>query len=55
MNKTVVLYGISALSLLALADYYPRLATLFALLLILGVLAEHGADYAGLLDKGQGK
>lgn len=53
MNKTFFLYAISALTILALANFYPRIAALFVGLLILGVLAEHGDEYAKLLDSAQ--
>lgn len=55
MNKTVLLYSISGLSVLALADIYPKLAMFLVGLLIVGVLAVHGDDYAALLNSAQGK
>ena len=53
-NKTVFLYAISALLVIALAGVYPRLAMVFVGLLILGVIVEHGADYAAMLNALQG-
>jgi hypothetical protein len=54
MNKTVFLYAISAISLLALANFYPKIASFLVAILILGVLAQHGDEYAKLLDSMQG-
>lgn len=54
-NKTFFLYAVSALAVLALADLYPKLAMFFVGLLILGVLAEHGSEYAAMLNAAQGK
>lgn len=53
-NKTFFLYAVSSIAVLALAAFYPRIAALLVGLLILGVLAQHGADYAKLLDSANG-
>lgn len=53
-NKTFLLYAISALSVLALAAFYPRTAALLVGILILGVLAQHGTEYADLLNAASG-
>jgi len=55
MNKTFFLYAVSALAILALADFYPKLSMFFVGLLILGVITVHGSDYADLLNKAQGQ
>jgi len=48
--KTFFFYGISALALIALANYMPKVAIMFAFLLIVGVLLTHWSDYAGYLQ-----
>lgn len=48
--KTFFFYGISALALIALANYMPKVAIMFAFLLIAGVLLTHWSDYAGYLQ-----
>ncbi len=47
--KTFFFYGISAASLIALAEYQPKLAILFVVILIVGVLLTHWQDFAPLL------
>jgi hypothetical protein len=49
-NTTVFLYGISALSLVALADPFPKVAIMFTVILIAGVLLTHASDYASMLS-----
>lgn len=49
MNKTVFLYAVSALSIIALASAYPTLAKSIVGIMILGLLAMHGPEYAALL------
>lgn len=53
-NKEFFLWGISALTLIALADPYPNVAIFFAWLLIVGVLVIHGSDYAALIKSAIG-
>lgn len=47
--KQTFYYGIAGMALLALAGPYPRVATGFTVLLILGVLLTHWHDYVGYL------
>lgn len=51
-NKQFFLWGISGLTLIALADPYPNLAIAFAWLLIIGVLLINSDAYIGLLNAG---
>lgn len=48
--KTFFFYGISAAALIALADPYPKLAVIFALILIAGVLLTHWQDFTPYLS-----
>lgn len=47
--KQTIYWGVAALALLMLADPLPDVATMFAVLLIIGVLLTHWSDYASLL------
>lgn len=47
--KQTFYYGIAAMALIALAGPYPRVATGFAVLLIIGVLFTHWGDYVSYL------
>ena len=47
--KTFFFYGISAAALIALAEYMPKVAIMFAVILIAGVLLTHWQDYAPLI------
>lgn len=47
--KTVLLYGVGAIGIFALAGFTPGLAVFLMVLLIMGVLAIHANDYAQLL------
>jgi uncharacterized protein YhhL (DUF1145 family) len=47
--KNVFYWGVAALALVALAAPYPDLATSLVVLLMVGVVLTHGADYAKLL------
>lgn len=55
MTKTVILYVVSTLAVLALSSVYPKLAIYLVALLIIGVLAQHGADYADLINSASAK
>jgi hypothetical protein len=46
--KEVVLYGVAALALIALAAPAPDVATLLVVILIAGVLLNNWGDYASL-------
>lgn len=48
--KTVFLYVIGGLALIALAGAFPRVAIVFTLILIMGVIAMNASDYATLLS-----
>lgn len=48
--KETIYWGIAALALLALAGPLPDVATLFTVLLIVGVLLTHWSDYVALLQ-----
>lgn len=50
MTKTVVLYTVSILSVLALSTVYPKIAVYLVGLLIIGVLVEHGTEYANIIS-----
>jgi hypothetical protein len=51
--KTVMLWGVSAISLVALASPMPDVATGLVLLLIVGVLLTHWKDYQVYLPQGE--
>jgi hypothetical protein len=51
--KQTFYYGIAAMALLALAGPYPRVATGFVALLIVGVLFTHWKVYVGYLTPPQ--
>lgn len=42
---------IGGLALIALAGPYPDMATMFVVLLIVGVLLTHASDYIGFVQK----
>jgi hypothetical protein len=50
--KTVFLYGIAALALIALASPLPDVATLLAVILIVGVVLNNWQDYAPYFQGG---
>lgn len=46
--KYVFYWGIAAIALIALAGPYPTMATMFVVLLIVGVVLTHYQDYVKL-------
>ena len=48
--KYVFYWGIAALALIALAAPYPDIATMFVVILIVGVVLTHYKDYIALLS-----
>jgi hypothetical protein len=48
--KTFFFYGIGAASLIALAEYLPKVAIMFTIILIAGVFLTHWKEYAPLLS-----
>lgn len=50
--KTFLFYGVSALALIALADFLPKAAIMLAIILVVGVLLTHWQDYAPYLRGG---
>lgn len=48
--STFLYWGIGALALIALANYQPKLAVWFVILLIAGVLLTHWSSYTGLFN-----
>lgn len=50
--KTFLFYGVSALALIALADFLPKAAIMLAIILVVGVLLTHWQEYAPYLKGG---
>jgi uncharacterized protein YhhL (DUF1145 family) len=47
--KYVFYWGVAAIALLALAAPFPDVATMLAVILIVGVVVTHANDYAAIL------
>lgn len=52
--KQVFYWSLAALAIVALASPYPDMATLFVVILIVGVLLTHASDYLAFFNMSSG-